>query len=115
MPSVALEGVLRCLQITAQRCRPLQAGARAKGRAERRSGVPGGLPRPRAAALYKELRRKGVEKFGLPFPKNMVGALLRRHDPAVAEGPARRRAEAYLAQLSTNGMWFGDQWHACPL
>ena len=114
MPSVALEGVLRYLQITAQRCRPLQAGARAKGRAERRSGVPAGLPRLRAAALYKELRRKGVEKFGLPFPKNLVGAL-RRRDPAVAEGPARRRAEAYLAQLSTNGMWFGDQWHACPL
>ena len=114
MPSVALEGVLRCLQITAQSCRPLQAGARAKGRAERRSGVPGGLPRPRAAALYKELRRKGVEKFGLPFPKNLVGAL-RRCDPAVAEGPARRRAEAYLAQFATNGMLFGDQWDACPL
>ena len=32
---------------------------------------------------------QGVEKFGLPFPKNLVGAL-RRHDPAVAEGPARR-------------------------
>ena len=25
--------------------------------------------------------------------------------------PAQRRDEAYLAQLSTNGMWFGDQWH----
>ena len=114
MPSVALEGVLRCLQITAQRCRALQAGARAKGRDERRAGVPGGLPWPKAASLYKDLRRKGVEKFGLPFPKNLVGAL-RRRDPAVAEGPARRRAEAYLAQLSTNGMWFGAQWRACPL
>ena len=114
MPSVALEGVLHCLQITAQRCRHFRVGARAKGRDERRSGVPGGLPRPRAAALYKELRRKGVEKFGLPFPKNLVGAL-RRRDPAVAEGPARRRAEAYLAQLSTNVIRFVDQWHACPL
>ena len=93
MPSVALEGVLRCLQITAQRCRPLQAGARAKGRDERRSGVPGGLPRPRAAALYKELRRKGVEKFGLPFPKNLVGAcagVIQLSQKVLLDGELRR-------------------------